>query len=69
LAVVIEEADEALYWLEHLSESKMVAAEDAELLRCEATELVAIFTTAHKTARANLSRRKTLRRASTKRGA
>jgi len=50
LAVVIEEADETLYWLELLAESGRVKAVLLEDLQKEASELVAIVTAARKTA-------------------
>jgi four helix bundle protein len=50
LAVVIEEADETLYWLELLAESGRVKAVLLEDLQKEASALVAIVTAARKTA-------------------
>ena len=64
IAVVIEEADEAMYWIEHVS--AIARNHDLEPLRQEANELVAIFTTAHKTAKANLEKKKALRRRRTR---
>jgi four helix bundle protein len=55
---VIEEADESMYWLEHLAATGLVSPIDVEELRQEANELVAIFTAAHKTAKANLEAKK-----------
>jgi hypothetical protein len=51
---VIEEADEAHYWLQHLAATHISVGDDIESLTQEATELVAIFTRAHKTAKDNL---------------
>jgi four helix bundle protein len=55
---VIEEADESMYWLEHLAATGLTSPSDVEELRQEANELVAIFTAAHKTAKANLEAKK-----------
>ncbi len=51
LAIVEEEADEALYWLEMLSESGVATGKSLLSLLKEADELVAIFTASRKTAR------------------
>ncbi len=51
--IAVEEADESLYWMELLAESKIVAAEKLRDLMKEANELVAIFTASIKTARAH----------------
>ena len=53
LAIVEEEADETLFWIEMLIESKKVREEDVSNLIQEAKEIVAIFSTAHKTAKQN----------------
>jgi hypothetical protein len=50
---VEEEADETLFWLEMLIESEKVKKEDVVGLFQELNELVAIFSTSHKTAKAN----------------
>ena len=55
---VIEEADESMYWLEHLAATGLSSQNDVQALRQEANELVAIFTAAHKTAKANLEAKK-----------
>jgi four helix bundle protein len=47
----LKEADETLYWLELLSDEKVMAAARLRLLIAEADELVAIFTTISKRAR------------------
>ncbi len=62
LGYVIEEADESMYWLEHLTATGISAATVTEPLRQEANELVAIFTAAHKTAKANLEAKKNRKR-------
>jgi four helix bundle protein len=51
LGLVIEEADEAQFWLDHLLTSEISQSNEVKELRQEANELVAIFTTAQKTAR------------------
>jgi four helix bundle protein len=51
LGVVLEEADESLYWLEILSETQIVKADLLEPLMEEASELVAIFVASLKTAK------------------
>jgi four helix bundle protein len=50
-----EEADECLYWMELLQEAGIIPAERLKDLMKEADELVAIFTSSIKTARANSS--------------
>jgi four helix bundle protein len=51
IAVVEEEADESLYWLELLDESGLAKKDDLSPLLKEADELTAIFTAAAKTAK------------------
>jgi four helix bundle protein len=52
ISIVVEEADETLYWLELLKESGLIASERlAEHLR-EANELVAIAVSSRRTAKA-----------------
>ena len=51
IAVVEEEADECLYWLELLGESGLVSTPALRTLLKEADELTAIFTAAGKTAK------------------
>jgi four helix bundle protein len=51
LSVVLEEADETLYWLELLQESTLIKAERLTELMKEANELVAISVAARKTAK------------------
>jgi four helix bundle protein len=51
IGLVIEEADEAHFWLDHLLESGICQSPEVKELRQEGNELVAIFTTAQKTAR------------------
>jgi len=49
--VVVEEADETVFWLEMLLDSGMVRPEKLQNLLAEATQLVAIFTASRKTAK------------------
>ena len=51
LVIVLEEADESLYWLEILSETKIVKANLLKLLMKEADELVGMFVASIKTAK------------------
>jgi four helix bundle protein len=52
LSIVVEEADETLYWLELLKESGFIQPERLRELIKEADELVAIATSSRKTAKA-----------------
>ncbi len=51
LSIVVEEADESLYWLELLRESKLVKPQRLTEILKEADELVAISVAARKTAK------------------
>ena len=53
LSIVVEEADESLYWLEILSESGLVKPERLRELIKEADELVAIAASSRKTVKAS----------------
>src|SRR6185369_528496 len=53
LGVVVEEADETVYWLELLAETQSMKADRLEPIRNEAEQLTAIFTAAKETARQN----------------
>jgi four helix bundle protein len=55
LGIVLEEADESLYWLEILTETEVVKREPAAPLLKEANELVAIFVASLNTARGDQS--------------
>ena len=57
IGIVIEEADESLYWMEVLLELGIVPKELLLPLMKEANELIAIFTASSKTARSNISRK------------
>jgi four helix bundle protein len=52
VAIALEEADEAHYWLELLQESGIVGGDSMHVLMKETNELTAIFAASHKTARA-----------------
>jgi four helix bundle protein len=51
LGIVVEEADETIYWLELLVDGEVVAQERLAELMKEARELTAIFTAAQHTTR------------------
>jgi four helix bundle protein len=51
IAIVLEEADETVFWLECLIESEIVKPELLQELLAEATELVAIFAASYRTSR------------------
>lgn len=51
IGIVVEEADETVFWLECLVESGIVKEELLKELLIEANELVAIFAASHRTAR------------------
>jgi four helix bundle protein len=51
IGLVVEEADEAVLWLELLEESGVVFGEKTKVLLEEARELTAIFTPSQQTAR------------------
>lgn len=56
IGVVVEEADETVFWLELLVESGILVEKQLESLRAEANELLAIFAASQRTARAHASR-------------
>ena len=51
IGVVVEEADESVYWLEMMYDNKIIPPQKLELLLKEARELTAIFTASQETAR------------------
>src|SRR5947208_5137013 len=53
MSIVEEEADETLFWLELLDESKLVPAVKLTAIKQEANELIAITVASIKTARRN----------------
>lgn len=56
LKVVLEEADETLYWLEIIMEIKLVEEETAQALIKEANELISIFVASIKTIKTRIDR-------------
>jgi len=52
LGIVVEEADETVFWLEMLADSGVVKAAKLRELLTEANELVLIFSASRRTARA-----------------
>ena len=57
LGLVLEEADESLYWLEHLGDAGLVPGPALAEPLSESRQLVAIFTTAVRTARSKHTRK------------
>jgi four helix bundle protein len=53
MAVVVEEADESVFWIEMLCDTDIVPQERVQPLLQEANELLAIFAASHRTARAS----------------
>jgi len=53
IGVVLEEADESAFWLECLSDNHILPPERLSDLIVEANELIAIFASSRKTAKAN----------------
>jgi len=51
LGIVLEEADETVFWLEFLSDSGIIPASKLRELMAEGNELVAIFLASRKTAK------------------
>jgi four helix bundle protein len=51
IGIVVEEADEAVLWLELLAESGIISREKTPSLLAEARELTAIFAASQRTAR------------------
>ena len=49
IQIVLEEADESLYWLEVVNDAELIFANDLKKLITEADELTAIFAAAEKT--------------------
>src|ERR1700719_4465382 len=54
IGVVLEEADEALLWLELIGEANLLPAKRVDPIRIEANELVAIMVASRKSAASNL---------------
>lgn len=57
--IVLEEADESLYWLEVIHEAGLIKSDEIINLIKEATELTAIFAATGKTAKMNRSNKET----------
>ena len=53
IGVVVEEADETLFWLELIVDSKIVEAKMVDPLKVECEELLKIFSASRRTAKAN----------------
>lgn len=51
LSIVVEEADESLFWIELLIDSKIVSAKDSEPYLKEAKEILSIMAKSRKTAK------------------
>jgi len=51
LGVVLEEANESLFWIDLLVEARLASPDKIGMLRAEANELVAIFVTSLRTAK------------------
>jgi len=51
IGIVVEEADETVFWLEMLSDCEIISPKKLELLLSEAHELTALFTASQKTGR------------------
>jgi len=53
IGIVLEEADESLFWLELINESELLKNESIRILMKEADELTAIFSSIRKSSREN----------------
>lgn len=51
LSITVEEADEVLYWLEILTEAKILSHEKTMTFVSEAKEILAVLSTARKNSR------------------
>jgi four helix bundle protein len=51
IGIVVEEADEAVFWLELLEESGTLSSQQMQLLMKEACELLSIFSASYRTVR------------------
>jgi four helix bundle protein len=56
ISIVVEEADESLFWLEILEESKIMPPDKLDYLKDEALQLVKIFSSSRKTAGSRLNK-------------
>jgi len=57
MGIVLEEADESMYWMEMLIEADIIPENQLSDLLSEANELIAIFTASSKTARSSLPKK------------
>jgi four helix bundle protein len=55
ISMVVEEADETVFWMELLIEGEILRKKEIESLLNEANELLAIFAASQRTAKANRS--------------
>lgn len=53
LGVVVEEADECIFWLELLKDAEIIKLKECERLMKESSELLRIFSSSRKTAKEN----------------
>ncbi len=53
MGIVVEEADETVFWLEMLVDTEVAQGSDVEPLRAEANELLAIFAASQRTAKSH----------------
>jgi four helix bundle protein len=53
IGIVVEEADETVFWLELLAETKIIGVQKLENLISEANELLAILAASQNTAKSN----------------
>ncbi|MEN7548059.1 four helix bundle protein [Rapidithrix thailandica] len=51
LSIVVEEADETLFWLELLEEAKIISTNELTVIKQEVTEILAVMATARKNAK------------------
>lgn len=58
LGTVVEESDEAVYWLEYVQQTRLLPESELSALLDEARQLRAIFAASYGTARTNHKRRK-----------
>lgn len=63
LGTALEESDESSFWLDYVVATGLLQLTAVRKLQVESTQLVAIFTSSQKTARANYARDRNLRRA------
>jgi four helix bundle protein len=58
LSIVVEEADETLFWLELIEEAKIYNSDELLSLKKEATEILYIFSATRKSIKSSISDRK-----------